>query len=100
MALARVVAFEGVTKDRIEQLRGEMESADGPPEDIPASELLILHDPEGERSLAIVFFENEADYARGHAALDAMPTEGTPGRRTSISKYEVAIRMSPQGTTA
>jgi hypothetical protein len=58
--------------------------------------LLILHDPEGERSLAILFFENEADYARGDAALDAMPSEGTPGRRASIAKYEVAIRMTPE----
>jgi len=100
MTLARVVAFEGVTKDRIEQLRSEMSSAEGPPEEIPASELLILHDPQEERSLAILFFENESDYARGDAALDAMPSEGTPGRRTSIAKYEVAIRMAPQGSAA
>jgi hypothetical protein len=37
---------------------------------------------------AIVFFESESDYARGDAALDAMPTEGSPSRRVSIAKYE------------
>lgn len=100
MTLARVVAFEGVTQDRIEQLRSQIGSSEGPPEDIPASELLILHDPQGEKSLAIVFFENESDYARGDAALDAMPNEGTPGRRVSIAKYDVAIRTAAQGTTA
>jgi hypothetical protein len=94
MALARVVAFENVTPERIEQLRGEMASSDGPPDDVPATELLILHDPEGQRSLAIVFFENDEDYARGDAALAAMPTDATPGRRVSIAKYEVAIRMT------
>ena len=97
MTLARVVAFEGVTQERIEQLRTQIASSDGPPEDVPSTELLILYDAEAEKSLAIVFFENEADYAKGDAALDAMPTEGTPGNRVSIRKYEVAIRMTPQG---
>jgi hypothetical protein len=55
---------------------------------------MILHDPEGERSLAILLFENEADYARGDATLDAMPAEETPGRRVSLTKYQVAIRMT------
>ncbi len=95
MALARVVAFEGVTKERIEQLRGEITGSGGPPDDVPATELLILHDPAAEKSLAILFFENEDDYAQGDAALDAMPTEGTPGHRLSVDKYEVAIRMTP-----
>jgi hypothetical protein len=96
MALARVVAFENVTSERIEQLRDQMAQSDGPPADIPATELLILHDPEGQKSLAIVFFENEDDYARGDAALDAMPTDGTPGSRVSIAKYDVAIRMTSE----
>jgi len=94
MALARVVAFEGVNAERIEQLRTEMSSSEGPPDEIPASEMMILHDAEGQKSLAIVIFENEDDYARGDAALDAMPTGDTPGRRVSVGKYEVAIRMS------
>jgi len=94
MALARVVAFEGVDAERIEQLRTEMSGSEGPPDEIPATEMMILHDAEGQRSLAIVIFETEADYARGDAALDAMPTDDTPGRRVSVGKYEVAIRMS------
>jgi hypothetical protein len=96
MALARVVAFEGVTSERIEQLRQEMTSSEGPPEDIPATELLVLYDASAEKSLAIVFFDNEEDYARGNATLDAMPAGDTPGRRLSVEKYDVAIRMAPQ----
>ncbi len=99
MALARVVAFEGVTRERIEQLRSQIEGSDGPPDDVPSTELLILYDADGEKSLAILFFDNEADYARGDAALNAMPTEGTPGNRVSIAKYEVAIRMTPNDAT-
>ncbi len=55
---------------------------------------MVLHDPEGETSLAIVFFDNEDDYRRGDAALDAMPADNTPGSRTSVTKYNVAIRMT------
>ena len=93
MTLARVVSFEGVTKDRIEQMKQEM-SDGGRPEEVPASEVIILHDAEADQSLAIVFFENEDDYARGDAALSAMPAGDTPGQRTSVAKYDVAIRMS------
>lgn len=93
MAFARVVSFEGVNKERIEALRAEIEEGERP-EGLPATEIMVLHDPEAEQSLAIVFFETEADYARGDAALDAMPAAETPGRRTSVTKYEVAIRMT------
>ena len=94
--LARVVAFEGVTSERMEQLRAELTAPEGPPEDIPARELMILHDPGAEKSLAIVLFENEEDYARGNAALDAMPTDDTPGRRVSVTRYDVAVRMTSE----
>ncbi|TML14008.1 MAG: hypothetical protein E6G31_06450 [Actinobacteria bacterium] len=93
MALARVVEFEGVDSERIAQMRQEMEGGERPA-DIPATELMVLHDPESSKSLAIVLFDNEEDYAKGHAALDAMPASDTPGQRTSVTKYDVAIRMA------
>jgi len=93
MALARVVAFEGIDKDRIEQMKSEMNQGERP-EGVPATEIIILHDPEGDTSLAIVFFETEDDYKRGDEALNAMPAADTPGRRTSVTKYDVAIRMT------
>jgi hypothetical protein len=93
MAVARVVAFEGVSKDRIEQMQSEMREGDQP-EDVPAKEIIVLHDPETEQSLVILFFETEEDYRRGDVALNAMPAGETPGRRTSVTKYEVSIRMT------
>jgi hypothetical protein len=92
MALARVVTFDGVDKDRIAEMKREMEGSERP-EGIPASEIIILHDPGADKSVAIVFFENEDDYKVGDAALNAMPTGDTPGSRTSVTKYDVAIRM-------
>src|SRR4029078_2565259 len=52
MPLARVVSFEGVSADRMAQMQSEMEGSERP-ENIPAKELIILHDPDSEKSLAI-----------------------------------------------
>lgn len=92
MALARVVTFEGVNKDRMAELNKEMQEGEAP-EGFPPSELVVLHDPEAESSLVVVFFENEDDYKRGDEILSAMPAGDTPGQRTSVKKYDVAIRM-------
>jgi hypothetical protein len=92
MALARAVTFDGVSKDRMDELDRQMREGE-PPEGFPSSELVVLHDPEAEKSLVIVFFENEDDYARGDEILSAMPAGDTPGTRTSVTKYNVATRM-------
>jgi hypothetical protein len=94
MALARVVSFEGVSKDRMEEMRGEMRESERP-EGLPATEVVVLHDPEAETSLVVLFFESENDYRRGDEMLNAMPAGDTPGQRSSVTKYEVAMRMTP-----
>jgi hypothetical protein len=93
MALARVVAFDGVTKDRMEQMQAEMRDGE-PPEGLPAKEILVLHDREGEKSLVILFFDTEDDYKQGDEVLGAMPAGDTPGQRTSVAKYDVVMRMT------
>ena len=93
MALARVVTFDGVGKDRIDQIKREMRDGEQP-EGVPATEVVVLHDPEAEKSLVILFFETEDDYTQGDAVLSAMPAGDTPGQRTSVAKYDVATRMS------
>ena len=93
MALARVVTFDGVSKDRMAEMDREMRDGQ-PPEGFPDSELIVLHDPEAEKSLVVIFFENEEDYRRGDEILSAMPAGDTPGQRTSVTKYNVATRMS------
>ena len=94
MALARVVSFEGVSKERMEEMKREMATGEQRPEGMPATEFIMLHDPESEKSVAILFFETEDDYRSGDEMLNAMPAEDTPGRRTSVTKYDVAHRMT------
>jgi hypothetical protein len=92
MPLARVVTFEGVSKDRMDEMDREMREGQ-PPEGFPATERVALHDPEAEKSLVVLFFETEDDYRQGDEILSAMPAGDTPGRRTSVTKYNVATRM-------
>ena len=91
MALARVVTFEGVSSERMDQMK---EAPEERPEGMPATEVVVLHDREGEKSLVILFFETEDDYSRGDEMLNAMPADDTPGRRSSVGKYDVAVRMT------
>ena len=93
MAFARVVSFDGVSSDRMADMQGEMQDSEQPA-DVPATEIVVLHDPDTEKSLVILFFETEDDYRRGHDTLNAMPAGDTPGTRTSVAKYEVAFRTT------
>ena len=93
MPLARVVTFDGVNSERMAEMQAEMEGNERP-DSVPAKEIVVLHDPEGEKSLVVLFFETEDDYKRGDEALNAMPAGDTPGKRTSVTKYQVAFRMT------
>jgi len=63
MALARVVTFEGVSKERMQEMQREMDEGERT-EGLPATEIIVLHDAEAERSLVLLFFENEDDYRK------------------------------------
>ena len=93
MAIARVVTFDGVSKDRMQQMQKDMDEGQ-PPEDFPAAEMIALHDPDAEKSVVILIFETEDDYKKGDEVLNAMPAGDTPGQRTSVTKYDVAMRMT------
>lgn len=92
MALARVVTFDGVSKDRMQEMQQEMEGGQ-PPEGMPPAEIIVLHDAEAESSTVVIVFDNEEDYRKGDEILSAMPAGDTPGQRTSVKKYDVAMRM-------
>jgi len=92
MAVARVVTFDGVTKDRMDEMNREMSDGD-PPEGFPSAEVVVLHDAGAEKSLVVVIFETDDDYNRADEIMNAMPAGDTPGKRTSVTRYDVAHRM-------
>jgi hypothetical protein len=77
----------------MDEMRQEMEDGQ-PPEGMNPKELIVLHDAEAEKSLVLVFFDNEEDYRRGDEILSGMDPGDTPGRRTSVTRYDVAMRQS------
>ena len=94
MPLARVVSFDGVSSDRMAEMQREMEGSERP-DDVPAKEIIVLHDPEAEKSLVVVFFDTDDDYQRGDAAL-----ERDAGRRHARSAHvrrEVPGRVPHDG---
>ena len=93
MALARVVTFEDIDSNRMAEIEQEMQSGDAP-EGLEPHEIIVLHDPDASTSTVIIFFENEDAYRRGEEVLNAMPAGDTPGRRTSVAKYNVAFRQT------
>ena len=93
MAFVRVATFEDVDAARIAELKASIEGGERP-NDLPATEVIILHDAAASRSMALIFFDSEDDYAKGDAVLGAMPAEETPGKRTSLAKYEVGVRAT------
>jgi len=93
MSLARVVSFDGVGQDRVEQIKQQI--SEGRPDEIPATEIVMLHDAAEEKSKVILFFDSEEDYRRADETLSAMPADETPGRRTSVERYDVAVRATP-----
>jgi len=90
---ARVVSWEGGDADAIRR-NAEMiaEQAQGaPPEGLPATGLMLLIDPAGGRSMAVTFYESEADMRTGDAVLNTMsPPDDGGGSRSSVGLYEVA----------
>ena len=98
MALARVVEFDGVGKERLEEMRQQMEG-EAPPEGVPVKEIIVLHDADAEKAVAVLFFDSEEDYRQGNEALNAMPTEDTLGKRSLVKKYDASIARRSEPTT-
>ena len=86
---ARVTMFEGGSADALRKASEEVNSSTEPPPGVPAKGFTMLIDPESGRSMGIVLFETEEDYAAGDAALSAMTPSEDGGHRVSVERYEV-----------
>ena len=90
---ARVVRFTDVDPDHLAERLEDVESREGPPVDIPAKGIQILHDPDQRTAVVIQLFETAEDMATAEAALDAMDPSETPGTRASIDRCEIKVEM-------
>ena len=89
---ARVVRFTDVDPEHLADNLGEAES--GPPVDIPAKQVQILHDADQRTAVVIQTFETADDMAAAEGPLDAMDPADTPGTRTSVDRCEIKAELS------
>jgi hypothetical protein len=91
---ARVVRFTEVDPDHLAGRLADVESRDGPPVDIPAKGIQILHDPDQRTAVVIQLFETADDMAAAEGPLDEMDSADTPGTRASIDRCEIRAELS------
>jgi hypothetical protein len=92
---ARVVRFTDVDPDHLAGRLAEAEAREGPPVDIPAKGVQILHDQGQGTAIVIQLFETADDMAAAEAPLDSMDPADTPGTRASIDRCEIKAELSP-----
>jgi hypothetical protein len=91
---ARVVRFTEVDPDHLAARLAEAEGRQGPPVDIPAKGVQILHDPDQRTAIVIQLFETGDDMAAAEGPLKAMDPADTPGTRASIDRCEIKAELS------
>ena len=88
---ARVATFEA-DEAAIESLVGEIRSADGAPEGIPAARITVLADRAAGRVVVATRFASEEDLRAGSATLEGMSPSGDAAiRRVGVDTYEVLL---------
>ena len=92
---ARVVRFTDVDSDHLAERLGDIEGSGGPPVDIPAKGIQILHDPDQRTAVVIQLFETADDMGAAEGPLDAMDPGETPGTRASIDRCEIKAEVGP-----
>jgi hypothetical protein len=99
---ARVATFEGGDPKQVRQMVEEINrrAASGPPEGVPAVGLLVLHQPDVGKVVAISLFDTEDDLRQGDATLSSMdpPVPGGMGQRASVEMFEVGVKLDAEPT--
>jgi hypothetical protein len=90
---ARVVRFTDVDPDHLASRIADIDASDGPPVDIPAKGIQILHDPDQRTAVVIQLFETADDMSAAEGPLDRMDPGDTPGTRSSIDRCEVKAEL-------
>jgi hypothetical protein len=86
---ARVVRFTDVDPDNLSTRLAEAQDRGGPPVDIPAQKVQILHDEDQRTAVVIQLFETADDMAAAEGPLDSMDSSDTPGTRASVDRCEI-----------
>jgi hypothetical protein len=87
----RVVRFNGVNAERLDELLARIKESGGPPEGVPTTGLRVLHDQDQGTAVVEQYFETAEDMEVGGQAFSAMDSSETPGSRTSVDMCELKL---------
>jgi hypothetical protein len=87
----RVVRFTDVNPERVQQLIGRVDEADGPPPGVPATGLQMMVDESQGTAVVLQMFETAEDMKAGDKAFGAMDPSETPGTRASVDMCELKL---------
>jgi hypothetical protein len=90
----RVVRFTDVSPDRIDEIKGRINEADGPPDGVESTGIKVVVDEDQGTAVVLQFFENEEKMRASEAAFDGMDASDTPGTRASVDRGEVVVEAS------
>jgi hypothetical protein len=88
---ARVVRFTEVAPERIAEIVGQVEEADGPPPGVDSSGFKLFVDEAQGTAVFVGFFETEEKMRDASAVFDQMDSSETPGTRASVDLCEVKV---------
>ena len=91
---ARVVRFTDVDPDHLAGRLGDIEGSEGPPVDIPAKGIQILHDSDQRTAVVIQLFDTADDMA----AAEGPSTRWTPGTRQARAPRSTAAKLRPNSS--
>jgi len=88
---ARIVRFTDIDRQRIEEMKGQIESGEAAPDGMPSSQMRMFIDESQGTAGVIMFFDSEEDMHKADEVLNAMDSSDTPGTRASVDQGEVLI---------
>ena len=93
---SREVRITDVDPDHLAERLAAIESSGGPPVDIPAKGIQILHDSDQRTAVVIQLFETADDMAAAEGPLEQMDPGDTPGTRASIDRCEIKADLGEE----
>jgi hypothetical protein len=88
---ARIVRFTDINRQRIDDLKSEIESGEAAPEGMPSSQMRMFIDESQGTAGVVMFFDSEEDMRKADEVLNSMDSSDTPGTRASVDQGEVLI---------
>jgi hypothetical protein len=88
---ARVVRFTDTDRQRIDDLKGRIESRENAPEGMPSAQMRLVLDESQGTAAVMLFFDSEDDMRKADEVLNTMDSSDTPGTRASVDTGEVLI---------